>query len=375
MLRRAFITFFSIALGIGLYNLGFWQGRQVQLDTALEKAAVAAELVADALATPSEQRSNRLAEPSTDSDHDFNKLLDSGAWYQLERWLVEHAGELTQSHGQRLNKTLAAKINKYDAVAMRRVLRAYLQALADDADVLFLFSDLQQMGGMREAALETLFTVLDYPRDQLIAQRARQGADQIVVVIDLELKSRGALAEREAFWRHLSTRLSSSDYYRYQWARVLADLKRWEEAKRVLAETGSSDIAQANLDELLKQIKVAERGVQFERDGDRLLSAVTTPEGLTFTLLVDTGANVTSLSKRVLRSIAAVRQKPEVRVQTAAGIVTTWMYRVAELEVQGRIFTDLRVLELPVDVPEVDGLLGLDILDQLGSDPLSISPI
>lgn len=366
MRGRAFMTFFLIAVGAGLYSLGFWQGRQLDLSVVPVNTPLA-----DSVAAAPETLPGRVV--PTNAKDSFDKLLSNGAWYQLERWLVEHGDILTLLHGERLRKIFPSKMNKYDAMAMRRVLRAYLQALPKDAEVLFLLSDLQQIGGMREAALETLFTILDYPRDQQMATRARQGADQIVMVIDLELKSRGAMAERESFWRHISQRLSSSDYYRYKWASALADLKRWDEARRVLAETGSSDIAQENLDDLLNLVEVAEAGIQFERDGDRLLATVSTPTGLTFTLLVDTGANVTSLSKSALRAIAAVRQKREVRVQTAAGVVTTWMYRVAELRVQGQIFTDLRVLELPVTLPEVDGLLGLDILHQLVSDPLSKS--
>lgn len=364
MIRPRTISFFFLSLaGIGLYSLGYWQGQRVAQPPAGAPAAVVqADPGADA----------ELLLVREDPAADFDALAASGAWFQLERWLVDHRRSLDYSHGARLIKQLSRQINKYDAVAMRRVLRAYLAAVPDDAGALFLLSDLQQVGGMREAALETLFTILDFPVDGQIADNARRSVEQIVKVIDNELQSRGALAEREAFWRHVSQRLPSSDYFRYEWARSLAAIKQWDEAQRVLAETGTSDVAQETLDTLSARIEVAKQGLQFQRDGDRLLSSVATGSGLSLTLLVDTGANVTSLSKTALRAAAAVKMAESARVRTAGGVVETGVYRVPELTVQGRRFTDVRVIELPVELPELDGLLGLDLLNQLGMDPLSL---
>ena len=61
------------------------------------------------------------------------------------------------------------------------------------------------------------------------------------------------------------------------------------------------------------------------------------------------------------------------RIRTAGGVVETGVYRVPELEVQGQYFSDVRVLELPVVLPGLDGLLGLDIIHQLSADPLRLN--
>jgi predicted aspartyl protease len=162
----------------------------------------------------------------------------------------------------------------------------------------------------------------------------------------------------------------SSDFFRYQWARALAQYKQHDEALRILAQTGTADVSQQSLDDLVEQILLAQTTVEFQRDGDRLLSLARTPGGLSITLLVDTGANVTSLSKSALRTFAAQRLPEQAHVRTAGGIVTTGIYTVPEMLVEGRLFSDLRVIELPVDLPGIDGLLGTDLINQLAVDPL-----
>ncbi len=378
ILKRSISVFLLGLAGVSLYLLGYQAGASGRgLGGVFSPAQVATDR-ADTAAEDSTRAAQAditgqiLLLEHADLPAQFTHLLGSGAWFALERYLVEHHNELTPAYGVALIGTVTGKINKYDAVALRRVLRAYLDAQPRDNGALFLLSDLQQMGGMREAALETLFEILAYPMDEEVARRARRQADQIITVIDIELRNRGALAEREAFWRHISQRVPGSDRYRYELALSLAQLKRWDEARRVLQETGTSDIAQTTLDELSARIDNAERGLQFERDGSRMLSTATAPGGAQLTLLVDTGANVTSLSLPALRAIAARRLQEQARIRTAAGVVTTGVYVVDELEVQGRVFRQLRVVELPAELPGLDGLLGLDVLEQLSADPLSI---
>ncbi len=286
-------------------------------------------------------------------------------WYRIERHLSELSTPLPEEEADTLLAGLQANVNKYDSVAMRRILRLYLDGVPDDVTAQFLLSDLQQLEGMPESALDTLFSILNGPFDAETHGRARREADRIVRLIDTRLRARGALSEREAFWRHVSQQYPVSDYYRYEWARSLAGLERWASARRILRETGDSDVSQETLDELEAFIDVGEQGLNFRRDGDRLLGEVSRPGGYAYTLLVDTGANVTSLSLSALRGLQARRLADTVQVRTAGGIVATAVYQVPELEVQGRLLTDLRVLELPVEIPGLDGLLGTDVLDRL----------
>ena len=370
MSGRGIQIFLALVLIAAVYALGFWQGSTRSSSSLLLVAAPDSQGSTTApAADPAKQPEQTRPPDATDV---FYQLLESGAWFQLERWFDEYAQSMSREQGVALVNSMSQQVNKYDALAMRSVLRAYLDVHADDVDALFLLSDLQQVSGLREGALETLFSLLAQPVEPQAYNRAKRAAEQIINVIDNELRARGALAERAAFWQHVSLRLPASDLFRYQWARALAQHKQHDEALRILAETGTSDVSQDELDTLEEQILLAQTTVQFRKDGDRLLSIASAPTGLSVTLLVDTGANITSLTKAALRSLGARRLPQEASVRTAGGLVTTGIYSVPKIRVEGRLFTDLRVLELPIDLPGIDGLLGTDLLNQLAVDPLSL---
>lgn len=362
-----FAYFFILVAGAAVYGVGYWHGASFAADASSPAAASQPPIASEPLSgagSPGEAP----AMPG------FEEFLANGAWFKLERWLDDNQASLSPAHGQALRTTLSERLNKYDALAMRRILRAYLAAQPDDIPVLFLLSDLQQMSGLPEAALETLFTIMDYAGGPDIKNQARRGADQIIGVIDNRLKARGALAELEAFRRHVSQRLPSSDMYRLQWARALALSKQFGDARRVLAETGVSDVAQADIDALLQRIEFAEQGVEFTRQGDHLLATAYTGAGPDLTLLVDTGASITSLTRTALRGMAAQRLPETARIRTANGIAEASVYRVELLEIQGRRFEDVRVLELPAELPGLDGLLGLDLVNQITTNPFRPAP-
>ena len=86
---------------------------------------------------------------------------------------------------------------------------------------------------------------------------------------------------------------------------------------------------------------------------------------LQLSLLVDTGATVTTLTREVLRTSGARRLRDTARIRTANGVVEAAVYEVPLLDVQGHRFENVRVLELPVELPGLDGLLGLDLVDQM----------
>jgi predicted aspartyl protease len=369
MSGRGIQIFLLLAVMAAVYALGFWQGSS-QLSSPATATAGDNTSPNSSPAGAQDIAPEPVAPP--DGTEIFYSLLENGAWFQLERWFEEHPRSVSREQGVALVSSMSQQLNKYDALAMRSVLRAYLDQQGDDIQALFLLSDLQQVSGLREGALETLFGLLAQPLEPVEYARAKRVAEQIINVIDNELRTRGALAERAAFWQHVSLRVPASDLFRYQWARALAQYQQHDEALRILAQTGTSDVSQDELDTLEEQIMLAQTSITFRKDGDRLLSIASAPTGLAVTLLVDTGANITSLTKAALRSLAARRLPEEATVRTAGGVVTTGIYTVPEIVVEGRVFTDLRVLELPINLPGIDGLLGTDLLNQLAVDPLAL---
>ena len=303
----------------------------------------------------------------------LDKLFKAANWFALDAWMDEHAKALAIEMSQPSRALLQAvrqNINKYDALAMRKLLRSFLQIQPRSSAALFLQADLFEVEGLGESALGPLFVMLNGNFDADTQARARTQADRIVKIADAALVARGALAERSAFWAHISQRYAASDFYRTMWVRALIGERQWQQAERVLAETGVVDVSQSVLNELSahieKQLELQRQGVDFRRDGDRLLAQIEAHNGNQYTLLVDTGANITSLSIQALRGLAAKKLSGEAKVQTAGGVMTVPVYFVEELIVQGQVLENMRVLQLPVDLPGLDGLLGTDALQRLG---------
>ena len=291
-------------------------------------------------------------------------LLQNKQWYQITEWLQAPTQVVTYAQGQAIIQAIQANMNKYDALAMRRMLNLYLTHQPDDSSALFLLSDLQLLEGMEETALQTLLGIMSGGFAQEQVERARREADRLIETITTALRNRRAFSELQQFWQHVSERYPSSDAYRYRWARSLLLAGQVDQAHRLLAEVGTTDVAQDSLDELARDIAEARQGPGFvQRNGQLVATVASSVEGLNqFELLVDTGANVTSLSRRALRQLNAIATGRNVRVRTAAGTVETEVFVVPEMYVQGRLVTNLRTLRLPNEMLAMDGLLGTDVL-------------
>ncbi|MEM9622885.1 MAG: retropepsin-like aspartic protease [Pseudomonadota bacterium] len=372
MINQRFAIFFVLATALGLvaYIAGFYHGQSAAHSAAVGAASLDSP---SGPITPNTAETVPLSTPSETVDPAAAPLLDwvtEKQWYALEQWLAAVKDTLNAERREAFLNAVRRNMNKYDAVVLRRLLRNYSSWYPQDVEAQFLLSDLQQMEGLAESALETLFVLLNGGHGEAVMQRARTDADRIINNISAGLKNRGAVGELVAFWEHVSQRYPASDYFRYEWARALAANQRWDDARRVLLETGVSDVAQTTLDALALELEEAEQGLQFQRRGDRLLAAVTGSAGGEYSLLVDTGANITSLSRQALRGLQAIPLGRTVKVRTAGGVVETSVYRVASMQVQGRTLADVRVLQMPVELPGVDGLLGVDVLRRLQWQPV-----
>lgn len=102
--------------------------------------------------------------------------------------------------------------------------------------------------------------------------------------------------------------------------------------------------------------------MQLQRKGNSLLIPVTFNNGATATLILDTGASLTVLPKRIAQQLGLVKSG-EITIHAANGAAQAYLARLPEISV--RHFT-VRDLEVAVhDIPNIepaDGLLGVDFL-------------
>ena len=342
--------------------IAYWLGYQV--GAAAAGAKVQAPPGDIALATPPGSNAPELEINPANVPSELDVLLAEHNWYQLAHWLQQR-GHVSVGEGRTIRDSFAANMNKYDAVAMRQVMQTYLSLQPLDAEAALMLADLYLVEGLNEGALEVLFEVLAGGFTESIHRRALQNTYQIVNTIAAQLKNRGAIGELESFYQHVSQKYPVSDRFRLEWAKALAGLNRFDEAKRTLAEVGTSDVNIETVEAFAKELQSRERGPQFLRRGNQYVAQASASNGFKFELLVDTGASITSLSRNALRQTNATDLGRTVEVRTAAGMVTTGMFQIPYVEIQGEVFRDLLVLQVPAELPGLNGLLGMDVMQRM----------
>ena len=248
-----------------------------------------------------------------------------------------------------------------------RFVRAYLDRYPRDHVVLYQAADLAQMEGDWLTALDYLFQVLEYPASEAVAEAARQRIDVLVRSHATTLAQRREFETLVDFYERLIGYAPGNDDYRLAAAEWLLELGEGARAQAWLEETAPAD---GRRERLLARSRLSAAGIPVERDGQRLL---TTAQAGTHSvrLLVDTGATMTSLSPLVLRQIGARPEGAQIMVATASGTVRAQLYRVERLEIGPLTLSDHRVIALELPTPGIDGLLGMDVLQQTGLPPLT----
>jgi len=244
----------------------------------------------------------------------------------------------------------------------------HLDEFADDAEALFLLSDLRQMTGDVDAALDPLIDILRFPPTTEEADRARRRLDLLINAREQQLIHAGDLAGLVAYFERLVLAEPTWDGHRLRLARWLARSGDREAAARLLREVGTAGVTQDEIDALTAEIELAEASLPVEREAGMLYTRAAVSGSRrsgSYRLLVDTGATMTGFARERLIALGAEQVTDRVSVHTAAGVVTLPVYRIAELKLGPIVLRDLEVLgfdELPAGA---DGLLGTDVLGQL----------
>lgn len=255
-----------------------------------------------------------------------------------------------------------------DALAL---VEAHLSESGTDAEALFLLSDLCQMTGDVDAALEPLLDILRFPPTPEAAERARQRLELLINAREQQLIHAGDLAALVAYFERLVLAEPTWDGHRLKLARWLARSGATADAARLLREVGTVGVSEVEIEALAREIELADTRLPVERrDGAMFARAVVAGSrgSGSFRLLVDTGATMTGMTEERLVSLGAERVGERVTVHTAAGVVELPVYRLSELSVGSIVLRDLPVLGFEVLPGGADGLLGTDVLHRLSGD-------
>ena len=276
---------------------------------------------------------------------------------------VSGAGEAIKAAG-----SLSAAGRTYEAISL---LERHLAIESFDAEALFILSDLRQMIGMVEEALDPLFAVLQFPPDAETADRARRRLNLLINAREQQLINADDLVGLVAYFQRLVRTEPGYDGHRLKLARwLLRSGGRGEidAADRLIREAGTVGAAQAEIDALGREINLSRTELPIERLGSALYTnAMVSGRRRTveLRLLIDTGASMTGLDAARLETLGARRVSDRVRVHTANGVALLPVYLVSELRLGPVVIEDLEVLGFTELPHHADGLLGMDVLDRL----------
>ena len=268
-------------------------------------------------------------------------------------------------------EALVSEGRPHEALA---VLAAYLEnSHAETSErhsrALFLLSDLRQMTGEVELALAPLLEILRYPPSQATADRARQRLNLLINAREQQLINAGDLVGLVSYFEYLVSEEPGFDGHRLKLARWLLKSGEVEAATRMARETGLVGVEQAEIDALLGEIELATTALPVERERGAMYTAATAEgdrQRGEFRFLIDTGATMTGLAESRLQALGAGMIERGIRVQTANGVVELPVYRLRALRVGALVLEDMAVLGF-ADLPRgADGILGMDVLGQLG---------
>lgn len=235
-------------------------------------------------------------------------------------------------------------------------------------DLRFQLAELLDQTQQPSAAIQQLLTIRALSLDSADLQRARLQIDAIAARADERYQVSRQTQAALSFFQDLIVKEPNYDRHRLLLSQWLLRNDELATAERLLRETGLNGVTQAELDSALAEIQKRQQTLPIERRNGAMFADVTarTPTGdHTLNLLLDTGATLTAISIFKLREMEAIRTDYSIQAQTANGIVELPIYRLERLEAGPITLSDVAVAGLLEPGINSDGLLGLDVLDQL----------
>ena len=313
------------------------------------------------------------ADPQSD---ELDTLFESGDWSDAvlavaSRWRRDEERARQRLHAE---LDLLVQAGRNDAAA--GLADAILTYYARDAHVLLVQANLLQQLGQARAAVAPLYEVIQYAGSAEQVQLART---RLRVLVDALIASMAQRGETGALLELLDE-LLLQDPGNPRW-RLLA--ARWH------FRNGDRDVARAHLDQLAPGVALSDAvrasvnelrlemasgsGLPLTRRGSHWVASVRLGR-VAAELMVDTGASMTVLTLPVLQAAGARPLGRSVRINTAGGPVAAALYEIDSLVAGPHVFEHLTVAALADDLP-ADGLLGMDVLSQVGLDLAADSAI
>jgi hypothetical protein len=243
-----------------------------------------------------------------------------------------------------------------------------LASAPDDFHLRFTLAGLYNQTHQFDGAISELLVIRSLSLNAEELSRARREIDLIIRSAHDRFTTSRNRHEAISFFERQTVQEPSYDLHRYFLAKWLLTSGETSSAERLIRELGLTGVTSHEREELQKELTRLQSTLPITRQGSAMYAdvEVTTPTGTaTLTLLVDTGATMTAVSQFQLRELGATRTPHRVQAQTANGSIDVAVYELLSIS-GGPLTLDHFLVGALADLPNhVDGLLGLDFLDQL----------
>ncbi len=255
--------------------------------------------------------------------------------------------------------------------AARLALR-YVDDNPGDAPLLFMLTGLLAEVGAYDEIFRRLLDFLQFSTDPRAIAEARDtlllhSEDFVDALIDAD--AAGAVQahlERLTQFDHLY------DGHRVRLIQWLIGTDQLATAERLLRETGYVGATEEEHAELAAALQLANNRFQIVRHENGLSTALRLNAGsdpYDLDMVIDTGASMTAIHVDRLRAVGAQDLGESRRVLTANGATVMPVYRVFDVQVGPVFLPRLDVLGMRSAPRDSDGLLGMDLIQQLPSLP------
>lgn len=269
-------------------------------------------------------------------------------------------------------RTVAADLVAADAVDDAKALLGGFATLnPQDHDVRFELAQALQSHGRYAEALPPVFEILDAPLTFEARELAERLRDELIAAEVEVLEAQAAAANEPAsesliqLYEQLSAREPINDAHRAALVSVLLADGQVDAASQTLDAMAGYGVSADDIDALEAQVALQRSKPELQSRAGSLYASVVA-DGAQLNLLLDTGATQTALTPAALTQISARPTNRSIRVRTAGGVVVAPMFEVAQFEFAGSRFEQLQVIALNELPGNVDGLLGMDVLNQVG---------
>ncbi len=254
---------------------------------------------------------------------------------------------------------------------------AWLGSYYEDVPVLLMLAEYQRRQGYPEEAATVLQLAMTYAYQPAQRDPVNAALRQLVTATDDDLSQQQRWIELAGFYELLDSIALSQPHYVLRQAMLYRMLGEPERARSLLLGLQSSDDGldtqwtQAVASQLAATRPEPEAtvaplySVPVEQRGDHYLVKATVNGRKQVSLMIDTGASVTSISRESFDSLrlASFDYQGSRLFNTANGLAQAEVYRAASLSLGRTRMNGIDVAVLDFDAPPgTDGLLGMNVL-------------